>query len=230
MPLTGPQHQQIQDALLAAFDDAGLRQLVPAKQLDADLDAVAGGKNKTEVVLNLIAWAEREGRIADLIAGALKQNPGSPDLQALAAAAQTWHLAAPAEPKATPPYQGLAFFDVADADRFFGREALTAELVAYLKDHRFLAVVGASGSGKSSVVRAGVVTALRQSEAIQGSDKWATFIVTPTARPLHNARHRAALTQEAEVGDCATTLIDDMRDRPAQPGPAAPRLAAERGR
>ena len=75
---------------------------------------------------------------------------------------------------------------MADADRFFGREKLTAELVAYLKDHRFLAVVGASGSGKSSVVRAGVVTALKKG-AIQGSDKWATFIVTPTARPLDDA-------------------------------------------
>jgi hypothetical protein len=51
MPLTGLQHQQIQDAVLAAFDEAGLRQLV-RQELDADLDAVAGGKNKTEVILH----------------------------------------------------------------------------------------------------------------------------------------------------------------------------------
>jgi len=48
-----------------------------------------------------------------------------------------------------PPYKGLSYFDVEDAAIFFGREALTAELVDYLRDHRFLAVVGASGSGKS---------------------------------------------------------------------------------
>ena len=52
------------------------------------------------------------------------------------------------------PYQGLAFFDVKDADRFFGREALTAQLVTYLKDHRFLAVVGVVGE-RQVVRRAG---------------------------------------------------------------------------
>lgn len=54
-----------------------------------------------------------------------------------------------------PPYQGMAYYDVADADRFFGREALTAELVDHLRHNNLLAVVGASGSGKSSLVRAG---------------------------------------------------------------------------
>ena len=167
MSLTGPQHQQLQSALLAAFDEAGLR-ILARQELETDLDAVAGGKNKTEIVLNLIAWAEREGRVADLIAGARRQNPTNPDLQALAEAAKDWRLELPAEPEAQSPYQGLAFFDVADADRFFGREALTAELVTYLKDHRFLAVVGASGSGKSSVVRAGVVTAMQEGRDYQG--------------------------------------------------------------
>src|SRR5512139_944629 len=61
-----------------------------------------------------------------------------------------------------PPYKGLLFFDEADADLFFGREVLTARLAAHVNDlkldatSRFLAVVGASGSGKSSLVRAGL--------------------------------------------------------------------------
>jgi len=61
---------------------------------------------------------------------------------------------APAEtPRVVCPYKGLAYFDVADARYFFGRERLVAQLVARLVDARLLAVVGASGSGKSSVVR-----------------------------------------------------------------------------
>jgi len=63
-----------------------------------------------------------------------------------------------------PPFQGLQYFDEADADRFFGREHLTARLVERLRQEPLLAVVGASGSGKSSVVRAGLLPALRQSE------------------------------------------------------------------
>ena len=53
------------------------------------------------------------------------------------------------------PYKGLAPFDRDDAEYFFGREGLVAELVAHLVGAALLAVVGPSGSGKSSVVRAG---------------------------------------------------------------------------
>jgi transcriptional regulator with XRE-family HTH domain len=64
-----------------------------------------------------------------------------------------------------PPYKGLQHFDEADAELFFGREALTDRLLERLHerlgaDQRFLAIVGASGSGKSSVVRAGLIAAL----------------------------------------------------------------------
>ena len=63
------------------------------------------------------------------------------------------------------PYKGLRAFDEADAPDFFGREALIEQLITRLSEKvpgaRFLAVVGPSGSGKSSVVRAGLVPALR---------------------------------------------------------------------
>jgi formylglycine-generating enzyme required for sulfatase activity len=224
MPLTGPQHRQIQDALLAAFDEAGLRRLVRF-ELDEDLDQVTPPGDMTQRAYNLVAWADKQGCIPALIAGALKQNPGNADLQALAAAAASWHLEPAAEPEAKPPYQGLAYFDVADVDRFFGRERLTAELVACLKDHRFLAIVGASGSGKSSVVRAGVVTALKAG-ALPGSDRWATFIITPKARPLTTLA--AALTQDSESVTATTTLIDDMSRDPRSLDLFAARLAARR--
>jgi WD40 repeat protein/DNA-binding CsgD family transcriptional regulator/tRNA A-37 threonylcarbamoyl transferase component Bud32 len=85
------------------------------------------------------------------------------------------------------PYKGLAAFQQADAADFFGREALVEQLVAHLQDRgdlaRFLAVVGPSGSGKSSVVRAGLLPALKQG-AVLGSDNWFVVDMLPGARPL----------------------------------------------
>ena len=95
MSLTGAQHQHLQTALLTAFDEAGLR-LLASQELDVELETVAGGRNRKEIVLNLIAWAEREQRVADLVAGALRQNPTNPELLSLAEAAQSWHIEAPA--------------------------------------------------------------------------------------------------------------------------------------
>src|SRR5262249_2187012 len=69
------------------------------------------------------------------------------------------------------PYKGLRAFEEADAADFFGRELLTRHQVERLRETRFLAVVGPSGSGKSSLVRAGLVPALRRG-ALPGSDTW----------------------------------------------------------
>ncbi|MGQ0604905.1 MAG: nSTAND1 domain-containing NTPase, partial [Anaerolineales bacterium] len=87
-----------------------------------------------------------------------------------------------------PPFKGLLYFDEADADLFFGREALTARLVARViappSTHhapRFLAVIGASGSGKSSVLRAGLISALRWNP---DTASWPVHILTPTTHPL----------------------------------------------
>ena len=61
---------------------------------------------------------------------------------------------------ATCPYRGLRPFDAADADFYFGRDAVVAEAVRRLEEFPFLLVVGPSGSGKSSLVRAGIVPAM----------------------------------------------------------------------
>ncbi len=68
----------------------------------------------------------------------------------------------PSSPSSTCPYRGLQPFGVEDEDEFFGRDADIAAALVRLARSGFLAVSGASGSGKSSLVRAGVVPALQR--------------------------------------------------------------------
>ena len=90
-----------------------------------------------------------------------------------------FHAALPPE----SPYRGLAVFDEVHAHLFFGREADTQHLLEKLRTQRFLAVVGASGSGKSSVVRAGVLPRLRQG-VLPFSDQWTYLVCKPGVHPL----------------------------------------------
>jgi WD40 repeat protein/class 3 adenylate cyclase len=82
-----------------------------------------------------------------------------------------------------PPYKGLASFDVDDAEWFYGRERLVAELIARLAGAPLLGVVGPSGSGKSSALRAGLVPAL-QAGVLPRSDEWAVVLMRPGEHPL----------------------------------------------
>jgi WD40 repeat protein/serine/threonine protein kinase len=83
------------------------------------------------------------------------------------------------------PYKGLRPFKEADAKDFFGRDTLLERLLKRMQEPNgaLLGVVGASGSGKSSVVRAGLIPRLKQG-ALQGSDKWFYSEMTPGAAPL----------------------------------------------
>lgn len=84
------------------------------------------------------------------------------------------------------PYKGLRAFLEADAADFYGRELLTDRLVERLQGEpvpRFLAVVGPSGSGKSSVVKAGLLPRLRQN-ALPNSANWFIVEMTPGTHPL----------------------------------------------
>ncbi|MGD8405786.1 MAG: adenylate/guanylate cyclase domain-containing protein, partial [Anaerolineales bacterium] len=118
------------------------------------------------------------------------------------------------------PFKGLQFFDEDDSDLFFGRETLTAKLVRRLHEANFLSVIiGASGSGKSSVVRAGVVPAIKKGNALINGTKppediasWQVNIFTPTAHPLEALA--IALTRDSESVTSAATLVDDLSKDP----------------
>ncbi|MGW1878592.1 nSTAND1 domain-containing NTPase [Streptomyces sp. NPDC001975] len=103
------------------------------------------------------------------------------------------------------PYPGLARFEAGDRDHFHGRDELIAELVAHTRRSRVGAVVGASGSGKSSLLRAGLVPALR--EAGDPERRPAVIrILTPGAHPART--HPALLTPHDAPGD--TLLVVDQ--------------------
>ena len=82
------------------------------------------------------------------------------------------------------PFKGLASFDVEDAAVFFGRERLVADMVARLPGARLMGVVGPSGSGKSSAMRAGLLAALAGG-VLPGSESWPLVVIRPGHRPMH---------------------------------------------
>lgn len=84
---------------------------------------------------------------------------------------------------AESPYKGLKAFGEVDADDFYGRDSLVDELIAAVGDHRLVAVVGPSGIGKSSVVKAGLIPALRRG-ALAGSDQWVISDMFPGSYPF----------------------------------------------
>jgi serine/threonine protein kinase/ABC-type glycerol-3-phosphate transport system substrate-binding protein len=94
------------------------------------------------------------------------------------------------------PYKGLRPFSEADAEDFFGREPATEQLLSLLAEPGpgFVAVVGPSGSGKSSLVGAGLVSALRRG-AVPGSERWFVVTMAPGRRPFDELE--AALTRIA---------------------------------
>ncbi|MCC6178679.1 MAG: TIR domain-containing protein [Chloroflexi bacterium] len=109
------------------------------------------------------------------------------------------------------PYRGLENFEEADADIFFGREPDVQRLLEQLKGARFLAVLGPSGSGKSSLVRAGLVPALRRGQ-VPESESWATQILRPGGRPLEELAARlVALDPRAGMLRTVDELAGDRR-------------------
>ncbi|CUS04527.2 protein of unknown function [Candidatus Promineifilum breve] len=145
-----------------------------AFDLGVDWGQLAPG-NKSTKTTELLELLNRRTKLPQLLARLEKLFP-----------ALVWVLD-DLDEAAESPYKGLEFYNEADAALFFGRESLIATLLDDLRDQRFLAVVGASGSGKSSVVRAGVVPVLKGLRPppdgvapVRGSAGWAgdVFIVT----------------------------------------------------
>ncbi|MET8825136.1 hypothetical protein ABZX40_12215 [Streptomyces sp. NPDC004610] len=127
-----------------------------------------------------------------------------------AAVAESAEPAAPDGPDGTDsPYPGLARFETGDGDHFHGRDDLIAELVALTARRRVLAVVGASGSGKSSLLRAGLVPALRATRTPDGPA--AIRVVTPGAHPARTHAERFVPHPGAGGGD-TLVVVDQFEE------------------
>ncbi|MEW6493237.1 MAG: caspase family protein [Cyanobacteriota bacterium] len=85
------------------------------------------------------------------------------------------------------PYKGLEYFKQEDAHFFWGRTALTDELIEQVRTENFIAILGASGSGKSSVLRAGLLHQLNLGVKLTGSNRWQIYQpFAPGEHPLQN--------------------------------------------
>ncbi|WP_329274269.1 WD40 repeat domain-containing protein [Streptomyces sp. NBC_01451] len=122
-------------------------------------------------------------------------------------------------PDAAPPYRGLTRFEPADHALFFGRDRLVEEVRELVCNHRFAAVFGASGSGKSSLLRAGLIPLLRDEMARRGCPA-VLRVLTPGARPAQTYGHLLA-PKEGEPDSWVVvdqfeevfTLCHDSRER-----------------
>jgi len=146
---------------------------------------------------DMASWAEAARRLVDEAADVVAPSP----------------LRSVRAPTASSPYKGLAAFQPEDATRFFGRDELVAVLVARLDRNRMLVVGGPSGSGKSSLVRAGLIPAMGAG-ALPGSERWPVALYTPRAGPVaelsyHVAKLARAVTHRSGSLD---TLITHDRD------------------
>lgn len=113
---------------------------------------------------------------------------------------------------AANPFPGLRAFRPTEADRFFGRRQQIDELVERLREARFIAVSGASGCGKSSLVLAGLLQALKRRHDEDFDTDWRAVVLRPGHRP---------------IGHLAAALADalpsaPLRDQPSAPFPSAP--------
>lgn len=103
-----------------------------------------------------------------------------------------------------PPFMGLASFGIDDADVYFGRERLVAELVARVPGSRLLGIVGPSGSGKSSLLCAGLLAALADG-ALPGSEDWPRALVRPGRHPLQ-------ALEALPTGDRCVLAVDQFEE------------------
>ncbi len=109
------------------------------------------------------------------------------------------------------PYIGLRPFRDDDVLYFYGRDQQTAELLAILREHRFLAVVGSSGSGKSSLVRAGLLPSLLGGFLVQDRDRWRTVQIKPGDAPIGNLAAGLVEAMGRPAGEAAE-LERDIRE------------------
>jgi WD40 repeat protein len=146
--LSQSNYQQIRQLITAHFSLQELKTL--CFDIGVEFDDL-GGEGLSEKARELVTFLQRRDRIPELLQILINERPGVvwPGGMAL---------------DITCPYRGLFAFREEDASNFFGREDVANRLAALVAQQSFLAVVGSSGSGKSSVVFAGLLPRMRRQD------------------------------------------------------------------
>ena len=185
-------HRAVGDApdILAEIEDFMHKAIAAGALLDADSDRWAA-----QSLLDY--WATTVHRATDVL----------PD----ATLAEFDPSLAPSLDDSLCPYLGLDAFKADQKDRYFGRQQLVEHLVARLAAGRLLALIGPSGSGKSSLILAGVLPAL-QGGAIPGSAKWNYLpSIVPGAEPLESLA-RMVLPPNADAARVEAVAAEFRKD------------------
>jgi predicted ABC-type transport system involved in lysophospholipase L1 biosynthesis ATPase subunit len=103
------------------------------------------------------------------------------------------------------PYVGLRTFEMDESILFFGRSEQILQLLQRLHQHRFVSVVGSSGCGKSSLLKAGLIPALKAGYLVDDSDRWFIAIMKPGQNPLYNLAE--ALLKQTDPGSTEEQVL-----------------------
>lgn len=108
------------------------------------------------------------------------------------------------------PFPGLRAFRKSESHLFFGREENIAEVIAKLDSNHFVAIVGTSGTGKSSLIRAGVLPQIEGSSTNEGGCNWRVVSMTPGNAPIENLAQ--AISEHPSLADAAGDLKSGLTE------------------
>ena len=198
----------LRDQLVERFNLDELRDMCFVLQVD--YEKIPGHTN-IAFARELVLFMKRRERLMELTEAAQSLRP-------TANWGSVYMAPAPIESGEQPafgvvPYKGLQYFNQEDSELFFGRSAWITRLLEAIQTRRFLALVGSSGSGKSSLIRAGLLPALRERASpatIEQPYGWHPIcLVTPKEHPLRELANGLISTTRSMVS--ADTLVAEMR-------------------
>ncbi|MCP4361209.1 MAG: ATP-binding protein, partial [Chloroflexi bacterium] len=162
-----------------------------------------------EVAMDIVDYMIRHQRVPEIIAVCQKERPHIVGWE-------TFQIHIPKDEtllSTTSPFKGLHPYTEADNAQFYGREKEIAQLQAHLQSQPFLAVIGPSGVGKSSLVHAGLIPALRQSEPSPNPSPWLIHTLTlGDDNPIKVLSDN--LTQDIASDTARNTLMDELLSDP----------------
>lgn len=207
----------------SSFNDEELHSL--CFNLSVNYDNLPGD-TLSRRIQELVGQLNRRHRITALISAIENERPHI-----------EWATLIPAfdDKDAASPFKGLENFTEDDSHLFFGRDVWITNIVNRLSTTKFLAVVGASGSGKSSLVQAGVTPILKGNrrwphdcQPPTGSQDWLHCLIRPDVHPIKELA--TALAQGSDSVRAITTLMDDMTQDSRSLDLYVSRLLKEKGK